>query len=93
MPRHNIAYHGHVFQIVETKNNKPLSKYMSNTLKNIKFHDDFKPIFDNEGIQTYSDEELKNMKSGRKGPTFKNIEKITTVNVPSLKNGAEIIKK
>ncbi len=41
--------------IVETKNNKPLSKYMSNTLKNIKFHDDFKLIFDNEGIQTYSD--------------------------------------
>jgi hypothetical protein len=32
------------------------------------------------------------MKSSRKGPTFKNIEKIT-VNVPSLKNGAEIIKK
>jgi hypothetical protein len=79
--------------IVETKNNKPLSKYMSKTLKNIKFHDDFKSIFDNEGIQTYSDEELKNMKSGRKGPTFKNIERITTVNVPSLKNGAEIIKK
>jgi hypothetical protein len=66
---------------------------MSNTLKNIKFRDDFKPIFDNEGIQTYSDKELKNMKSSRKGPTFKNIEKITTFNVPSLKNGAEIIKK
>jgi hypothetical protein len=33
------------------------------------------------------------MKSSRKGPTFKNIEKITTVNVPSLKNGTEIIKK
>ena len=32
------------------------------------------------------------MKSGRKGPTFKNIEKIT-INVPSLKNGTEIIKK
>jgi len=36
---------------------------------------------------------IKNMKSGRKDPTFKNIEKITTINVPSLKNGAEIIKK
>lgn len=65
---------------------------MSETLKNIKFHD-FKPIFDNEGIQTYSDGELKNMKSGRKGPTFKNIEKITTINVPSFKNATEIIKK
>jgi hypothetical protein len=66
---------------------------MSNTLKNIKFHDDFKPIFDVEGKKTYTDKELKDMKSSRRGPTFKNIEKITTVNVPSLKNGAEIIKK
>ena len=61
--------------VVETKNNKPLSKYMSNTLKNIKFHDDFKPIFDVEDKRTYTDKELKDMKSSRNSLAFKNIKK------------------
>lgn len=79
--------------LVETKDNIPLSKYMNKKLKDIKFYDDFKPIFENEGVQTYTKEELKSMKTSRKGPNFRNIDKLTTINVPSLKDGAEIIKK
>ena len=67
---------------------------MNKTLKDIKhFNIDFKPIFENEGVQTYTQNEFKNMKTSIKGPTFKNIENITTINVPSLKDGSEVIKK
>ena len=64
---------------------------MQKSLKDIKFHDDFKPIFSEIGTKELTPNELKNMKSNpKKGPRFNNI-KITTVNVPSLNNDATII--
>ena len=33
--------------LFETKDNKPLTKYMNKCLKDIKYYDDFKPIFEN----------------------------------------------
>ena len=77
--------------IVDSKDKK-LSKYMKKTLKDIKFHDDFKPIFSEVGTKELTRDELKQMKSDpKKGPRFNNIKKITTVNVPSLNNDATII--
>jgi len=77
--------------IVDSKDKK-LSKYMKKTLKDIKFHDDFKSVFSEVGTMELSPDELKQMKSNpKKGPRFNNIKKITTVNVPSLNNDATII--
>lgn len=58
----------------KTKDNRPLSKYMNKTIKDIKFHDDFKPIFFKEGIHTYTKEELKKMKTTRKETNFRDIK-------------------
>ncbi len=77
--------------IVDSKDKK-LSKYMKKTLKDIKFHDDFKPIFSEVGTKESTRDELKQMKSDlKKGHRFNNIKKITTVNVSSLNNDATII--
>ena len=72
--------------IIETKDNKKISRYMNKTLKDIKFQDDFKPIFEKKGINEYSKKELLEMKTSNKGPTFNGIEKIQIVNIPERKN-------
>lgn len=79
--------------IVDSKD-KELSKYMKKSLKDIKFHDDFKPVFSELGTKELTRDELKKMKSDpKKGPRFNNIKKITTVNVPSVNNDATIIQR
>lgn len=78
--------------IIIEKKDKKISKYMEKTFKDIKFHDDFKPIFSEIGIKEYTSDELKNMKSDKKkGPRFNNINKITTVNIPSTSEDSTVI--
>lgn len=78
--------------VVETKDNKPLSKYMNKSIKDIKSHDDFKSIFSKEGIQTYTKEKLKNINT-KKGTNFRDINCITVINSPSSTDGAHVITK
>ena len=79
--------------IVDSKDKK-LSKYMKKSLKDIKFHEDFKSVFSQVGTQEATGNELKQMKSDpRKGPRFNHIKKITSVNVPSINNDATIIQQ
>ena len=80
--------------IVDSKDKKLSKYYMKKTLKDIEFHDDFKPLFSEVGTKELTRDELKQMKSDpKKGPRFNNIKKITTVNVPSLNNDATIIQQ
>lgn len=80
--------------IIVDSEDKKLSKYMKKTLKDIKFHDDFKPAFSEVGTKEFTSNELKQMKSNpKKDPRFNNINKITTVNVPSIDNDATIIQQ
>ena len=72
--------------IVKTKDNRKLSNYMNKSIKDIKFKDDFKPIFEKEGINEYSKDELLKMKSNKKGTTFKDVNSITLVNIPKNKD-------
>jgi hypothetical protein len=72
--------------IVKTKDNKKLSNYMNKSIKDIKFKDDFKPIFEKEGVNEYSKDELLKMKSNKKGTTFKDVNSITVVNMSKNKD-------
>jgi len=72
--------------IVKTKENRKLSNYMNKSIKDIKFKDDFKPIFEKEGINEYSKDELLKMKTNKKGTTFKDVNSITLVNIPKNKD-------
>lgn len=73
--------------IIKTKNNISLSDYMNKKIKDIKFYDNYKPLFKEEGIQEYTKKELLKMKKkDGKGPQFRNIESITVVNIPKNKN-------
>lgn len=78
--------------IIVEKKDKKISKYLQKSFKDIKFHDDFKPIFNEIGTKEYTSEELRNMKSDKKkGPRFNNINKITTVNIPSNSEDSTVI--
>ena len=72
--------------IVKTKENRKLSNYMNKSIKDIKFKDDFKPLFEKEGINEYSKDELLKMKTNKKGTTFKDVNSITLVNIPKNKD-------
>ena len=72
--------------MIETKDNVKLSYYRRKTLNDIKFIDNFKPIFEKPGVSDYSKEELLQIKNSRKGPTFKDVEKLTVINVPEGNN-------
>ena len=72
--------------ILETKDNKKISSYMDNSIKNIEFREDFKPIFEKAGAVAHTKKELLQMKTNQKGTTFKDIGTITVVNVRKDKN-------
>lgn len=72
--------------IIETKDNKKISNYMNKSIKDIKFKDDFKPLFNKLGINEYTKNELLSMKTDKKGTTFKNVESIKIINVPKGKD-------
>lgn len=63
-------------------------------MKDIKFHNDFKPVFSEVGNKELTRNELKQMKFDyKKEPRFNNIKKITSTNITSLNNDATIIQQ
>jgi hypothetical protein len=68
---------------IKPKKDTKVSPWTVRTIKDIKFQDDFKPIFSEIGVKTYKQEELLDMKSSKKGPKFNNVDKITVNNTPN----------
>src|SRR5580692_8413099 len=68
---------------IKPKKDTKVSPWTVRTIKDIKFQDDFKPIFSEIGVKTYKQEELLDMKSSKKGPKFNNVDKIIVNNTPN----------
>jgi len=68
---------------INPEKDKKVSTYTNKKIKDIKYYDDFKPIFSQPGEKTYKRDDLLEMKSSsNKGPTFKNVDTITVKNSP-----------
>ena len=77
--------------MIKPEKNRKISAYTNKKIKDIKFIDDFKPIFEEEGSNEYTKEELMSMKSNpKKGPMFKGLE---SINIQNTKEDTIVIKK
>ena len=77
--------------VINPEKNKQVSAYTNKKIKDIKFYDDFKPIFEEEGEKNYTKEELVKMKKNKKeGIRFNGVDTITVKNTP---DNVVVIKK
>jgi hypothetical protein len=66
---------------IKAERNMQISSYTNKKIKDIKFCDDFKPIFEEEGEKIYTREELIQMKKNKnKGIRFNGVDNITVKN-------------